>query len=432
MTTELKRSLVANIFEGPVRVAGQVESIRLLKKIAFIVIRDRSGNVQVTVLNSELRRQIESLTIGSAIEVIGSAKDNDSVKLHGREIIPEEIIVHSLAEVVNPLATNPGRSARLDWRFLDLRRPEAAVMFRAQSVILEAMHSFALEEDFFIMQSPKLLGTASESGAELFKLDYFGQEACLAQSPQFYKQMGIAAGLERYFEVGPVFRANSTATSRHATEFTSIDMEMAWVESHEDVMQMEERLIANALASVKFELGNEIEEHFGVEVIVPELPFPRIPISEVKEIVEARGVIIPPEKKGDLTPEAEREICAYVKEQYGHEFVFVTDFPESARPFYHMLDPETGLTKSFDLLWKGVEITTGAQREHRYETLLSQAIENGLEQEEIQFYLDFFRHGCPPHGGFGLGLSRMLMLLVGLPNIREAVYLYRGTERLTP
>lgn len=432
MTTKLPRSLVANIFEGPVRVAGQVESLRLLRKIAFIVIRDRSGNVQVTVLNPELRRQVESLTIGSAIEIIGDAQDNDSVKLHGREIIPTEIIVHSVAQADNPLSTNPGRAARLDWRFLDLRRPEAFTMFKAQSVMLEAMHRFALENDFVIMQSPKLLGTASESGAELFKLDYFGQEACLAQSPQFYKQMGIAAGFERYFEVGPVFRANSTATSRHATEFTSIDMELAWVESHEEVMQMEERLIHAALSAVKEQLGEEVKSGFDVEVVVPELPFPRIPISEVKRIVEERGVIIPPEKKGDLTPEAEREICAYVKEQYGHEFVFVTDFPFSARPFYHMLDPETGLTKSFDLLWKGVEITTGAQREHRYETLLAQAIEKGLEQEEIQFYLDFFSHGCPPHGGFGLGLSRMLMLLIEAPNIREAVYLYRGTERLTP
>jgi aspartyl/asparaginyl-tRNA synthetase len=432
MSSKLERSLVAHSFNSPVRVVGQVESVRLLKKIAFLVIRDRSGNVQVTVLNPELRRHIQELTIGSAIEVIGAAKDNDSVKLHGKEIIPDEIIIHSLAEVVNPLATNPGRAARLDWRFLDLRRPEAAVMFKAQSVILEAMHSFALSEDFFIMQSPKILGTASESGAELFKLDYFGQEACLAQSPQFYKQMGIAAGLERYFEVGPVFRANSTATSRHATEFTSIDMEMAWVESHEDVMQMEEQLIHNALVRVENELGEQVRSSFDVEVVIPTLPFPRIPISEVKEIVEARGVIIPPEKKGDLTPEAEREICAYVMEKYGHEFVFVTDFPVSARPFYHMIDPETGLTKSFDLLWKGVEITTGAQREHRYETLLAQALEKGLEQEEIQFYLDFFSHGCPPHGGFGLGLSRMIMLLVGAPNIREAVYLYRGTERLTP
>jgi len=276
------------------------------------------------------------------------------------------------------------------------------------------------------------MASASESNAELFSLEYFGdQTAYLAQSPQFFKQMAQVAGFGKIFEIAPAFRADPSFTSRHATEFTSIDAEISWIDSHEDVAAMQEELLAFAIQAVKDKHGAEIEELFGLEVQVPAIPFPRIPLAEALEIVKSRGYEVP-RTDGDLDPEGERQISAYVEETYGHQFVFITDYHPAIRAFYHMRDEETGLTKSYDLLFKGVEITTGAQREHRVDVLIEQAAEKGLTPEHLDFYFDFFRYGAPPHGGFGMGLARVLMLLLGESSIREVTYLFRGPTRLAP
>jgi aspartyl-tRNA synthetase len=245
--------------------------------------------------------------------------------------------------------------------------------------------------------------------------------------------MAMAAGFEKVFEVGPVFRAESSFTTRHATEFTSIDVEISWIDSHEDVMQLEERWLRHVLQVLKDELGEEIKTTFGIEVVVPEPRFPRVTMAEAYEVLGQMGHHIERSQKGDLDPEGERLLCQYFREKTGCEFVFVTEYPISVRPFYHMrFEDEPHLTKSFDLLWKGLEVTTGAQREHRYEILVGQAKEKGIPLESIQYYLDFFRYGCPPHGGYGFGLSRMLMAVLGIKSIREVTYLYRGVNRLTP
>jgi aspartyl-tRNA synthetase len=294
------------------------------------------------------------------------------------------------------------------------------------------MREYADGEGFTELHSPKLMGTASESGAEVFRLRYFDRNAYLAQSPQFYKQMAIAAGMERVFEVGPVFRAEPSFTSRHATEFTSIDAEMAWIDGIEDVMAFEERMIAHAVGTVASEYGAAIAAVFGAEVNVPRVPFPRIPMAEAIEVMRTRGWD-PGHHREDLDPEGERGISAHIAEETGHDFVFVTGFPASARPFYHMRPiGEPDSTLSFDLLWKGLEVTTGAQREHRYEVLTRQATEKGVELHRMQDYLNCFRYGCPPHGGFGMGLARVLMVLLGLDSIRETTFLFRGPNRLTP
>jgi len=243
----------------------------------------------------------------------------------------------------------------------------------------------------------------------------------------------MAAGFERVFEIGPVFRADPSFTSRHMTEFTGVDMEMSWIESHEDVMALMERWLAYCYAAVKAKHSEQIQEQFGVELVVPSVPFPRMTMAEAYKILKEQNYALPPEQKGDLDPGAERTLGKYVKDTLNHDFVFVTDWPFTVRPFYHMLrEDNPSLTKSFDLLGKGLEITTGAQREHRYDVLASQAQQKGLSLEPIQDYLNFFRYGCPPHGGFGLGLSRLLMIMMDLPNIREAVYLFRGPNRLRP
>jgi len=231
----------------------------------------------------------------------------------------------------------------------------------------------------------------------------------------------------------PVFRANPSFTSRHDTEFTSIDVEISWIDSHEDIMQLEERWLHHVLQKIEGEFDEEIKATFGADVVVPNLPFPRVTMAEVYEILDQMGHRVERGEKGDLDPEGERLLCQHFHEQTGHEFVFVTEYPAVVRPFYHMRpEDKPYLTKSFDLLWKGLEVTTGAQREHRYDILTKQAKEKGLSLEPIQYYLDFFRFGCPPHGGYGFGLTRMLMVMLGLKSVREVTYVYRSVSRLTP
>ncbi|HEX4287458.1 MAG TPA: amino acid--tRNA ligase-related protein, partial [Trebonia sp.] len=259
--------------------------------------------------------------------------------------------------------------------------------------------------------------------------------AYLAQSPQFYKQMAIAGGIDRVFEVGPVFRAEPSFTSRHSTEFTGVDVELAWIDSVEDVMSFEERMLAHVLSAVAAAHGAAIQEHFKTEVTVPRLPFPRLTLADALALAGTAGLPTTGADSGrdDLDPAGERAVSARVLAETGHEFAFVTEYPASVRPFYHLRpDGKPHLTASFDLLWKGLEVTTGAQREHRYDVLLAQAASKGLSPDPMQWYLDCFRYGCPPHGGFGLGLGRLLMALLGLDSIRDAAFLFRGPNRLIP
>jgi aspartyl-tRNA synthetase len=245
--------------------------------------------------------------------------------------------------------------------------------------------------------------------------------------------MAIAAGFGKVFEIGPVFRANPSFTSRHDTEFTSVDVELSWIASHEDVIAFEEMWLAHVLGAVKDAHGEAIEATFETELLVPSVPFPRVTLEEAKELLREAGHDSVPGPEHDLDPPSERALSALIKQKHGHEFVFVTDYPTSVRPFYHMrYEDRPTVTKSFDLLWKGIELTTGAQREHRYEQLLVQARDKGVDPGPIQYYLDFFRFGAPPHGGFGFGLTRLLMQLLNQENVREVTFLYRGPNRLEP
>jgi len=380
---------------------------------------------------------ISGLGTESALTLTGKVVENEIVKLGGIEIQLENIIVENAAETPLPFEPFgeylPDQDFRLDWRYLDLRRERNQLIFNVQTTAEQAMREFWLEHKFVEIHSPKIMGMPSESGAELFSLPYFETTAYLAQSPQFYKQMAMAAGFERVFEFGPVFRADPSFTSRHMTEFTGVDMEISWIDSHEDVMATMERWLAHTHQRVIEKHGTAIEATFEVQLEVPSVPFPRITMAEAHKLLDQIGYQLPPEKKFDLDPGAERAIGAYFKETQGHDYVFLIDWPFEARPFYHMLHPDgSGLTRSFDLLGKGLEVATGAQREHRYAVLKSQALAKGLSLEMIEGYLNYFRFGTPPHGGFGFGLSRFLMILLNLSNIREAVYIFRGPTRLSP
>jgi aspartyl-tRNA synthetase len=420
-----------------VSVSGWVNTLRLQARMQFMVVRDHTGMMQVTHRrgggDDETEAALETLTTESAVRITGRVVDNAIVKLGGLELIPETVEVLNRAETPLPIDEQTGIEHRLDWRFLDVRiRRQAQLLFATQTTFEQGMREYAYSQGCTEMHTPKLMGTASESGAEVFELGYFGRSAYLAQSPQFFKQMAIAAGIDKVFEIGPVFRAEPSFTSRHATEFTGVDVELAWITDVEDVMRFEERMLAHGLAKVAEQHGEAIREVFGVEVAVPQVPFPRITMAEAQEILRGKGWD-PEGVKEDLDPEGERGVAAHVEEQTGHEFVFITHYPTSIRPFYHMRPADRpDLTLSFDLLWKGLEITTGAQREHRYDVLVKQAAEKGMSTEPLQDYLNAFRYGCPPHGGLGMGLGRVLMVMLGLDSIREATFLFRGPNRLTP
>jgi nondiscriminating aspartyl-tRNA synthetase len=438
-STPVTRTLIADLPEKvgqQATVRGWVQAIRDQKSVQFVIVRDETGLAQVVLPKAdpptELNERVSALTAESAVTIQGTVAADERVKLGGLELKLEALAVDALAEPELPVAADSALDKRIDWRYLDLRRPDRRLIFEVQTTAEHAMRDYWRKEGFIEVHTPKLMGSASESGAELFKVEYFDGVAYLAQSPQFYKQMAMAAGFGKVFEVGPVFRANPSFTSRHDTEFTSVDVEISWIDSHEDVMAFEERWLAHVLAAVHEQHGRQIDETFQTELVVPTVPFPRVTLEQAKELLREHGHEAPGVGH-DLDPPSERALSAIIKEQHGHEFAFVTDYPTTVRPFYHMrhADQPT-LTKSFDLLWRGIELTTGAQREHRYEQLLVQAEDKGVEVGPIQYYLDFFRYGAPPHGGFGFGLTRLLMQMLGQDNVREVTFLYRGPHRLVP
>ena len=430
----MERTYIKDVVPGVCRVVGFVENFRNKRTMAFIVVKDITGKLQITIekeKHPEFTEMLDSLTIHSVVDFEGEVVASEYVKMGGKEMYPTSMKVHSIADAL-PIKDDSDIDVRMDYRWIDLRRDVNHLMLEMQTTLTNAMREFLVERNFVEIHTPKLIAAASESGSDVFEVKYFDGLAYLAQSPQFYKQMAMAAGLERIFETGPVFRAEKSYTNKHATEFTGFDLEFSYIDSFDDVMKMEEELLAYALAKVQEKHGDRIVELFGEEykVTVPSLPFPRMKLKDVYAELEARyGFKVPEELHGDLTTEAERMTKQLAKDMFGHEFLFITDYDAKERAFYHMRD-ENGVPQGYDLIWRGVEITTGAQREHRYDVLKAQADEKGLA-DDVKFYLEFFKYGCPPHGGFGLGIDRLTMLFLGL-SIKEAEFLFRGPNRLTP
>ena len=428
----MERTYIKDIIPGYHKVQGFVENFRNKRTMAFIVVKDITGKLQVTIekeKHPEMLEMLDSLTIHSVVTFEGEVVASEYVKMGGKEMYPDKMRVESVADAL-PIKDDSDIDHKMDYRWIDLRRDQNHLMLQMQTTLTNAMREFLVKKNFIEIHTPKLIAAASESGSDVFEVKYFDGKAYLAQSPQFYKQMAMASGLERIFETGPVFRAEKSYTNKHATEFTGFDLEFSYIESFDDVMKMEEELLAYALEKVAEKHGEDIKAQFGLEVIVPSLPFPRMKLADVYAELEARyGFKVPDEVKGDLTTEAERMTRQLAKDMFDHEFLFITDYDAKERAFYHMRD-EAGVPQGYDLIWRGVEITTGAQREHRYDVLKAQAEEKGLA-EDVKFYLEFFKYGCPPHGGFGLGIDRLTMLFLGL-SIKEAEFLFRGPNRLTP
>ena len=417
----------------PTKIAGFVTKVRDTKYMTFVMLKDITGEIQVSFSKEECASLIEDVskcTVGSVISIDGKMVKSEYVKNGGCEFIPTDIKIESIA-APSPIDEGAEIDSRLDYRWVDLRSERNTMIFKIQSALVEAMREYMYENSFTEIHTPKLIGTASESGSDVFEVKYFDGNAYLAQSPQFYKQMAMAAGLDRIFEVGPVFRAEKSFTNRHSTEFTGFDVEFSYIDSYEDVMDLEEALLTHALSKISEKYGDEIASLFDKPVVVPDKPFPRVKLEDVYSEIEKRyGYKVEESEKTDLTSEAEKLACQYAMEEFGSEFIFVTDFKPDKRAFYHMRD-DAGMPLGYDLLWRGVEITTGAQREHRYEILKKQAEEKGLSKD-VEFYLEFFKYGCPPHGGFGLGVDRLTMLLLGLPSLKETEFIFRGPNMLNP
>lgn len=425
-------------FNKEITVEGFVDNIRDLQYVQFLVVRDSTGKLQVTIEkneeNKKLNEIVSNLTIESTVKITGTLLENEKVKLNGKELIPTDIIVTSKCLDDLPLNYKDSKSAlldtRLNYRFLDLRSEKNLLMFKVQTCLINAMREFVVKNNFIEIHTPKIISAASESGADVFEIKYFDRKAYLAQSPQFYKQMAMCSGFEKVFEIAPAFRAEKSNSYRHTTDFTSFDIEISYIDKLEELMDFEENLFIAGLTAVKEKYGEQIKELFNVDVVIPTKPFPRIKLEELYiELEKKYGFKMNYEDVGDMNAESEKLASKYIMEKYGHEFVFITDFSAKKRAFYHKR--ENGVPIGADLIWKGCETTTLALREHRYEVLCEQAKEKGLG-EDVKFYLEFFKYGCPPHGGFALGVDRITMLLLETGSLKETMFLFRGPSRLEP
>ncbi len=433
----MERTPISDIRPGEdVLVQGWAHEIRDLANVKFIVLRDRTGMVQCVVKKDRpaLFGMVPGMRNETCLSVRGKAAKSAIAKA-GIEIVADGLEVLGEVSQILPVQVaekgdiNTELATRLDNRFLDLRKPKHYAIFSVRSEMVRAMVEYFHSRGFINISTPKITCAGVESGADMFSVKYFDRTAYLSQSPQIYKQMMVAAGFERVYEIAPVYRAENSNTMRHQTEFIGVDFEMGFIRDENDVMDVIEGMLRAVIEQVGRNCKHELELH-GITLSIPG-KIPRVPMDEIKEMLRRQGKDLSPDD--DLDPEAERLVGEYAKEKFGSEFIFVTRYPWKVRPFYHMKPEDApGKTRSFDLLWNGVEIATGAQREHRYAILKEQAADKGADLDAMRDYAMIFRCGCPPHGGVGFGLDRLTMRLFRLENIREAVLLPRDPLRLNP
>ena len=421
--------------DGIVTVKGWVQDTRNLGGISFITLRDRHGTLQITMpkkkIDPELFDSLTKLPRESVIGVTGEVKESNQTAL-GVELIPSSFILYSEAGVPLPMGVvdkvNVEMDTRLNHRFMDLRKPETRAVFEIRSLVVKLISEAMTENGFVNINTPKMVASGAEGGATLFNIDYFGRPAYLAQSPQLYKQMLMSTGLDRVFELGPAFRAEHSNTNRHVTEFISFDGEMAWIEKQEDVMAMIETVIDHVLVNLK-EKGKKYLDILGKQITIPKRPYPLLSYSDCLKMVIENGI---PLKDGDDLGTEGEKIIGDIMAAKGNELYFIIEYPEEAKPFYIMEKKGTSLSFSFDLDYKGQEISSGGQREHRYPELLKRMEKKGLDPKDFEAYLEAFRYGMPPHGGWGIGVDRLVTKVLDLPNVREAILFPRDVSRLTP
>ena len=431
--TEWDELTGTSLLNQKVVLEGAVHSIRNMGDVAFVILRRREGLFQTVVENEKANLSIHDLKEAMTLRVKGILHEEERAP-HGREVWVQEIEILSSPAEPMPLAIdkwklNTSLEAKLNLRPIALRNIQERSKFKIQEALVRAFRDFLYEQGFTEIHTPKIGARGAEGGANLFKFSYFHKPAVLAQSPQFYKQMMVGV-FDRVFETGPVFRAEKHNTKRHLNEYTSLDFEMGYIDGFEDIMGMETGFLQYAMELLKKDYSKELQI---MKIQLPKVDqIPAVRFDKAKELVSEkynRKIRNP----YDLEPEEEALIGRYFKEEYDADFVFVTHYPSKKRPFYAMDDPQDDkFTLSFDLLFHGLEVTTGGQRIHDYNQLKAKIAARDMEEEGMEQYLDTFKHGMPPHGGLGIGLERLTMQLLGEENVREACLFPRDLNRLEP
>lgn len=419
------------------QINGYAEEIRDLGGIKFIKLHTTSGDIQITLpkkkVSKKLFDEVDKITRQSALTITGKLRKNKEAP-GGREIIPDKIEIISLAETPLPLEPSEKTPAeletRLDWRPLDLRNKKRLAIFKIQSKLVEGMQELMQKEGFIQVFTPCLIGSVSEGGAEVFSLPYFKKRAFLRQDPQLHRELLIIGGMEKIYDLGPNWRAESSHTTRHLCEHRGFAPEMAFIKDETDIMKLEERVIINTMKKVKKECKKELRI-LGKKIKIPKKGFPELRFPKIYDILEKMG------KKilfgQDYDKESEELLWKYIRKKYKTDFFFVNRFPSAVKPFYVMkVDEEPKWARSVDLLYKGVEMSSGGQREHRYDKLMRQLKEKGMNPKNIEWFTKFFKYGAPPMGGFCLGIERFTQKLLDLPNIRESTLFPRDPERVLP
>lgn len=433
-TLEISELLAGDLAGQKVKVNGAVHTIRDMGTVAFVVLRKREGLLQGVYEEGTAGFDLKDLREADTIEIEGTLEKNEKAP-NGIEIRMESLRILSEPEAdMMPLAIskwklNTSLDAKLNYRPIALRNVRERAKFKLQEGITRGFRDFLYEQGFTEIHTPKIGAKSAEGGANLFRLDYFHRPAVLQQSPQLYKQMMVGV-FDRVFETGPVFRAEKHNTKRHLNEYTSLDFEMGFIDSFQDIMAMETGFLQYTMELLKKDYKTELDM---LDITLPKVDeIPQVRFDEAKRLVAEkynRQIRNP----YDLEPEEEALIGRYFEEEYGADFVFVTHYPSKKRPFYAMDDPDDKtFTQSFDLLFKGLEVTTGGQRIHEYQMLLDKIEAKGMTTEGMDQYLDIFKHGMPPHGGLGIGLERLTMKLIGEDNVRETCLFPRDLSRLEP
>jgi len=417
-----------------VKLAGWMHNWRDMGKFGFLVLRDGAGTFQAVLDNAAEMEKLRGLQYESVLEVEGvvtpEPRAPGGAELHDCRVKPISPVLEPLPFEINKKEFKPGLAIFLDHAPLGLRHLHKRALFRISAEVMAGFREYLSQQGFVEIQSPKIVGSATESGANVFSIDYFGRPAYLAQSPQFYKQIMVGV-FERVFEVGPVFRAEKHNTVRHTNEYVSLDLEMGFIKDHTDVMAMLTALLRYIFDRLKKSCARELDL---LEIKAPSVgeSIPSMRLPDAQQLIferygeDCRG-------EPDLTPQHEAWLCEHAEQELGSELLFITHYPTSKRPFYTMPDDQDpSLTRGFDLLFRGCEVVTGGQRIHRYEQLLSNARQWGINPEDIAGYLQAFKYGMPPHGGFAIGLERLLMQLAGLGNLREATLFPRDLDRVAP
>lgn len=420
-----------------VRVGGRVTRVKELKNARFVWIRDITGIIQVSALYDKISKELadaaNALAPNDFVVVEGNVPEKIITDL-GIEIMPTNIEVVGKSLLPSPIdiegTVESGFDKRFEWRALDLRGPEKSAIFRIQSKLVEGMRKHFSSKDFTEVFTPLIMGVPAEGGSEVFSIDYFGGKAFLRQDPQLHRQLLMVAGFEKVFEIGPSWRAELSNTPRHLTEHRTCVAEISFISSEKDTMRLEEKVIVSGIKNVIKKCGAELKL-LNAELEIPKTPFPELRFPKIYGILEGLG--IKTEYGQDYSREAEKALGNYVKEKYGSDFFFVNRFPSSVKPFYVMrVDSDPRWARSVDLLYKGLELSSGGQREHRYEKIIEQARDKGMDLDKVKWFTDFFKYGAPPHGGFSVGIERLTMQLLNHTNIKETTLFPRTPDKIVP